>query len=121
MRNLVLGAGALFLAFPGAALAQDGTPASGVFKNAAEIYPLCTSSQTKEVEACDWYLMAAHDMMKFYGDTNMGGGKICLPMGTKAIEVRNAVLAYWRADPDSRKYSAVSTTYNALVEKFPCK
>lgn len=112
---------ALLIALPGTAMAQDdSTPSSGVFKTADQINSLCLSKKAEDVDACDWYIMAAHDMMKFYGDTEMGGDSICLPLGTKAEAVRGTVVAYWR-NPNSLKHSAVSTIYNALAAKYPCK
>lgn len=102
-------------------LAQDETPSTGVFKSAQQLYDLCTSPDSTEVEGCDYFLMSAHDMMKLYGDTGMGGDKICLPTGTTALELRETLLAYWEADFEGLKYSAVSTVYNALVEAYGCE
>lgn len=110
----------LGIAMPGAALAQSSTPSTGVFKTAQQVFDLCTSTEDDEIENCDFFIMASHDMMKFYGDTDMGGTKICVPMGSKELDIRNAVIAYWRANPEARKFSAVSTIYNALTQKFPC-
>ena len=106
---------------PGAALAQDdSTPSTGVFKTADEIYALCTSQDEAELEACDWYVMAAHDMMKVYGDTETGGTLLCIPEGTQVLTIREVVLAYWQADPEGLQYSAVSTIYNALEAEYGC-
>ena len=115
---LVLAGGALL---PVVAPAQDdSTPSTGVFKTAEEIHALCVSEAAADLEACDWYIMAAHDMMKFYGDTDAGGSKLCIPTGTQALTIRNVVLAYWNADPDGLQYSAVSTIYNALEAEYGC-
>ena len=106
---------------PGFALAQDdSTPSTGVFKTAEEVYDLCVSEDETDVEACDWYVMAAHDMIKFYGDTDTGGTKLCSPTGTQALVLREVVLDYWRGDPDGLQYSAVSTIYNALEAEYGC-
>lgn len=123
MPNRLLGAGvvaALVAGSPTGALAQEETPTSGVFKTAQQMYELCVSRSEEDQAACDWYIMAAHDMMKLYGDTNTGGLKICLPTGTQTIVVRNAVVNYWQQSPSSRRFSAVSTIYNALTGAFPC-
>ena len=104
MRTLInTGVAAVLLAggalAPWVALAQDdSTPSTGVFKTAEQIYMLCVSYDVSEVEACDWYLMAAHDMIKFYGDTETGGTKLCIPEGTQAQVIREVALDYWRAD-----------------------
>jgi hypothetical protein len=99
---------------------QDEVPSSGVFKTAREIFALCTSQDVEEVEACDWFIMGAHDMIKLYGDTELGGDRICIPMGTEQQKIRDTVLAYWRADSSSLRFSAASTIYNALVAAYPC-
>jgi len=123
--SIKAGAGAVLLAWsalaPGAVLAQDdSTPSSGVFKTAEEIHALCTSDDESEIDACDWYLMAAHDMMKFYGDTETGGAVLCIPEGTRADTIRTVVLEYWQADAEGLQYSAVSTIYNALEAEYGC-
>ena len=110
----------LAAALPVAATAQDSTPSTGVFKTAQQLYDMCTSDDETDVEMCDWFIMSAHDMMKFYGDTDMGGSEICLPMGTKELDVRNAVLSYLQGRSGSMGYSAVSTIYNALTAAYPC-
>ena len=126
MRNSIkAGAAAVLLAgsalAPGGALAQDdSTPSTGVFKTAGEIHELCTSDDEGDVEACDWYIMAAHDMIKFYGDTDTGGTKLCIPMGTQQQVLRRIVVNYWQADPDGLRHSAVSTIYNALEAVYGC-
>ena len=124
-RQIKSGAAAVLLAasaaLPGAAAAQDeSTPSTGVFKTAGEINALCVSGDAADVEACDWYIMAAHDMIKFYGDTETGGAELCIPTGTRVEEIREVLLEYWRTDPDSLEYSAVSTIYNALEEAYGC-
>lgn len=109
------------LAMPSAVRAQDdAVPSTGVFKTGEDLFPLCTSAKADEVEYCDWYVMAAHDMIKFYGDTGTGGDKICLPVGSKEVAVREAVVNYWRNRPEARRYSAASTIYNALSERYGC-
>ncbi|WP_428683441.1 Rap1a/Tai family immunity protein [Sphingopyxis sp.] len=100
--------------------AQDTTPSSGVFKTGQQVYDLCVSSNTADLDNCDYFIMGAHDMVKFFGDTDMIDSKICLPEGIKAIAVRNVVLAYWRAKIVRLKYSAVSGISNALAEKYGC-
>ena len=126
MGNLIKsGAAAMLLAgsvlCPGLATAQDdSTPSTGVFKTAEEVYSLCVSEIVADVEACDWYIMGAHDMIKFYGDTDTGGTKLCIPEGTQALVIREVVLDYWRADPEGLRYSAVSTIYNALEAEYGC-
>lgn len=102
------------------AAAQDTTPSSGVFKTGQQIYDLCVSKDAADLEQCDYFIMAAHDMIIFYGDTKMAESKICLPAGTKVVDIRDVILARWRADPGALEYSAVSVIRNALNEKYGC-
>lgn len=102
------------------AAAQESTPSSGVFKTGRQVYDLCVSKVDGDVDMCDYFIMAAHDMIKLYGDTDMAEGDICLPKGVTALEVRNVVLDYWKAKTSSLQYSAVSSIRNALIEKYSC-
>ncbi|WP_422060251.1 Rap1a/Tai family immunity protein [Sphingopyxis sp.] len=102
------------------AAAQDSTPSSGVFKTGQQVYDLCTSKSASELDTCDTFIMAAHDMIKLYGDTKMAEGNICLPTGTTVLEVRGAVLDYWRGKKGGLKFSAVSSIRNALFQKYTC-
>jgi hypothetical protein len=120
IRTITLSFAALAMMAVAPVSAQDTTPSSGVFKTGQQVYDLCVSSKTADLDNCDYFIMGAHDMVKFFGDTDMTDSKICLPDGIKAIEVRNVVLAYWRAKTVRLKYSAVSAISNALVEKYGC-
>jgi len=100
--------------------AQDSTPSSGVFKTGQQVHDLCTSKAASDLDTCDTFIMAAHDMIKLYGDTKMAEDNICLPTGTTVLEVRGAVLDYWRGKQGGLKYSAVSSIRNALFQKYPC-
>lgn len=113
-------AAVLLAAGPGMLAAQESTPSSGVFKTAQQMFDLCQSSDAGDIEMCDSFIMGAHDMVKFYGDTGTGGSPICIPVGTQVLDVRNTVMAYWQNDTAGLQYSAVSTIYNALVEAYPC-
>jgi len=120
IRKITLSLAALAMTAFAPAVAQDTTPSSGVFKTGQQVYDLCVSSKVTDLDNCDYFIMGAHDMVKFFGDTDMTDSKICLPEGIKAIEVRNVVLAYWRAKTVRLKYSAVSAISNALAEKYGC-
>ncbi|WP_171982393.1 Rap1a/Tai family immunity protein [Sphingomonas sp. LM7] len=113
--------GALML--PVAAMAQDGTPARGVFKTGEQVYADCVSTDAESVARCDWFLMGAHDMASYYQDTDQIEVDFCIPRGTTAETIRKVAVDRWRAQPQSRKYSAVSGLLNALSEKYPgpCK
>lgn len=123
--RLMLTAAAIVLsaASTAPAWAQDAIPARGVFKQGTNILSLCSSTKPADVDACDYYLMAAYDMASYFQDTGQAEATFCMPKGTTALTLRNAVTAYWRKKPDSQKYSAVSNIVNALDEAYPgaCK
>lgn len=120
-RKSVVPAALLLAAAPAApASAQDSTPSSGVFKTGQQVYDLCVSKTAAERDACDYFIMGAHDMIKLYGDTKLAADNVCLPEGITALEVRNAVLDYWRGKTGGLKFSAVSSIRNALFQKYPC-
>ena len=104
------------LALPGAAVAQS--PSTGVFKDGNELYPLCTSRRDNDVSNCEWFLMGAHDMAKYYDDTS-GNNTFCTPPGFNAARLRELMVAFWRDNPDARRFSASSATRHVLTQNFP--
>lgn len=117
IRHVALAATAAALFIAGAAAAQ--TPGTGVFKDGAELYPLCTSSQSADIQICEWYLMGAYDMAKYYDDTS-GNHTFCTPTGTvNAARVRELVVAHLRDNPDHRRFSASSVLRHVLVQNYP--
>ena len=122
MRRTVLRGIAVLFAVAAAmpATAQESMPSSGVFKTGQQVYDLCVSKAVSDQDQCDYFIMAAHDMIKLYGDLELAEGNICLPKGVAALEVRKVVLDYWRGKPGGLKFSAVSSIRNALFQKYPC-
>lgn len=104
----------------GPSTAQDSVPSSGVFKSAKQIQEMCASKNTGDVVACDYYIMAAHDMIKYYGDLKLADGNVCSPKNVPSADVRAVVMEYWRGHPATLNLSAVSSIRNALFEKYPC-
>lgn len=100
---------------------EESMPSTGVFKTSQQLSDMCNSEEDADLDGCYYFLMGAYDMMKFYGDVDLGGAKICAPDNVTADLVRKAVLDYWSKHPGTMKLSASSSVYNALVEGFPCK
>jgi hypothetical protein len=123
VRKLLAGLVFAAMAIPDAAAAQDSTPARGVFKEGEQVYIDCISADKAAVERCDWFLMGAHDMATYYQDTKQIEVAFCVPKATTAETIQKVAVDRWRAQPQSRKYSAVSGFLNALSEKYPgpCK
>ncbi len=110
-----------FLAGPVAA--QDTTPASSIFKTSQQVFDACTSSVAAEVSSCEWYLMAAYDMVLYFQDTDQVADRFCLPDGSTAVQLRELVVKYWTARTGALNTSAVSTIWNAIEAAYPgaCK
>lgn len=104
---------------PFAAAAQDAIPARGVFKSGEQVYVDCIASDAAAVARCDWFLMGAHDMATFYQDTSQIEAAFCVPQHVDIETLRKVAVDRWRAQPESRKFSAVSSLLNALSEKYP--
>lgn len=117
--KLVAGLALAAVTMPAAAAAQDSTPARGVFKTGEQVYEDCIATDEAALGRCDWFLMGAHDMATFYQDTDQIEAVFCIPKGTTAETLRKVAVDRWRAQPESRKYSAVSSLLNALSEKYP--
>ena len=108
---------------PGVAQAQESIPASGIYKTGQQIYDLCTSKNRADIDKCEYFLMGAHDSFIYFQDIGELDKAICVPTGTGSEVLREVAVTYWRDNPDTRKYSAVSSFWNALVARFPapCK
>lgn len=124
MKSIFAAASAITLlaASASASLAQPPatTPSTGVFKTGQQVYDMCVSNKAEDITACDWFIMAGHDMMKFYGDIGMGGDKICVPQGTTSAALRQTLVDFWKEAPARRTSSASSAIYIALRDKYPC-
>ena len=123
MRELLAGLAFAAVAIPASAVAQDSTPARGIFKSGEEVYAQCIATDQASLNRCDWFLMAAHDMATYYQDTKQIEVDFCVPKAIKTEEIRQVAVDRWRTKPPSRRYSAVSGFLNALIEKYPgpCK
>lgn len=121
MRPLILCAASIVaaMAFPASAGIQDRTSNGATFKTGEQLYAACTSKVAAEVDRCEWYLMAAHDMAMYLSDTGEIAVTFCVPAGTKAERLRTIAVEYWRARPASRRFSAVSSFSNALHGALP--
>lgn len=120
---------AMFIA--AAALALHATPATaqeakapGVFKTGEQLYQSCISDVASDVKACDWFLMGAHDMAAMARDLGwVDKDNFCMPRDVDIVRLRTLAVELWREDAESRRYSAVSATLNAITAAYPgaCK
>lgn len=124
MRLMLAAASLAALALmPGVAQAQESIPATGIYKTGQQIYDLCISAKKGDVDKCEFFLMSAHDSFTYFQDIGELDKAICVPHGTTSDVLREVAVTYWRDNPGVRKYSAVSSFWNALVARFPapCK
>jgi hypothetical protein len=92
---------------------------SGTFKTGQELYAACTSSDEADLDTCDWYIMGVHDAVILHQDVEWVETTICVPDGSLAETLREAVVAYLEAS-DNREFTAVSMVYNAFEEYYSC-
>ncbi len=97
------------------------TNAPSIFKTGDQLYAACTSEQASELDKCDWFVMASHDMSSYFQDTDKAPKVFCSPEGLTAGALRTVVIEYLRSRPDSRQYSAVSNVQNAIEASYPCE
>lgn len=114
---------ALFALHAAPATAQEAK-APGVFKTGEQLYQSCISDVPSDVKACDWFLMGAHDMAAMARDLGwIDRDNFCMPRDVDIVRLRTLAIQLWRDDADSRRYSAVSATLNAITAAYPgaCK
>ncbi len=114
-----------------ASLASLTTPAAaqearapGVFKSGEQLYQSCISDVASDVKACDWFLMGAHDMAAMARDLGwVDKDNFCMPRDVDIVRLRGLAVELWRDNAESRRYSAVSATLNAITAAYPgaCK
>ncbi len=122
-RLSILALGAALSATPAPAPAQEAR-APGVFKTGEQLYQACISDVASDVKACDWFLMGAHDMAAMVRDMGwIDRDNFCMPRDVDIVRLRALAVELWRDNPDSRRYSAVSATLNAITAAYPgaCK
>ncbi|MEZ0242113.1 MAG: Rap1a/Tai family immunity protein [Sphingomonas sp.] len=104
------------LAFASPAFAQSTS--SGI-RTGQQMLDQCTSSRAADLAACDAFLTGAQNAFIYLQDIGQTDKDICVPPGTAPAVLRQVAIDYWRANPGSRKFSAVSSFWNALVARFP--
>ncbi len=112
------------LALHAAPAAAQEAKAPGVFKTGEQLYQACISDVASDVKACDWFLMGAHDMAAMARDLGwIDRDNFCMPRDVDVVRLRALAVELWRDNADSRRYSAVSATLNAITAAYPgaCK
>lgn len=123
IRNRLIAASLACVAFAFAspAMAQSAQVASGI-KTGQQMFDQCTSTNKADIAACETFLLGAHNAFIYLQDIGQTDKDICVPAGLTASVLRVAAVDYWRTNPGSRKFSAVSGFWNALAARFsaPC-
>jgi len=112
--RLVLACAAAF-AFVPVAEAQT----VGGLKSGQQMLDLCVSAKATDIAACDSFLAGARESFIYLQDIGQIDRDICVPTGTGPAELRQTAVDYWRANPAGRRYSAVSSFWNALAARYP--
>lgn len=89
------------------------------YKTGQQMLDLCGSPRAADLAECDSFLSGARDSFLYLQDIGQIDRDICIPAATGAVTLRQTAVDYWRANPAGRKYSAVSSLWNALAARFP--
>ena len=115
-RGMVLGLLAVF-AISGDALAQKEPG----FENGESLFDICAGPGGPWRNAfCLGYILGIADIMAKSG-TQVEGFGACFPSDVTQGQVRDSVVTWLRANPDSRQYGATGLVAKALSEAFPCR
>jgi hypothetical protein len=101
---------AAVLSYAGAAAAQRFSPVDG-----NKLLGFCTS---KSPVGCDAYISGVADAIAAGGP---GKAPACIPDGVTGVQLRDVMVKYLKAHPESRQQKAGTLTVRALGQAFPCK
>ncbi len=107
----------------GAAQAQRFSNLSG-----EKLVQLCTSRDARAVEGCTAYIDGIADTSAFYQTLRPGNGSkgaplpgyICIPATTTGVQLRQAVIDWFKKHPDQGQKQASGIVLRALDETFLC-
>ena len=121
MKTLLIAAA--LLGFAGTAHAQRFSNLSG-----AKLVELCTSKDPRAIEGCTAYIDGIADTSAFFqrlrpGDGSKGAalpGYICVPASTTGVQLRQAVVDWFKKHTDQGQRQASGIVLRALDETFLC-
>lgn len=101
--------------------APQGVPANGGFLVARGLYASCVALEAGEQLACRTYLMGIADAMAMHMDNRWAPPVLCNAGALEINQLGPIYADYMRRNPDKADWTAASTAYNALVERYPCR
>lgn len=121
MKTLLLAAA--LVAMAGSANAQRFSNLTG-----AKLIEFCTSKEPRHVEGCTAYIDGIADTSAFYmrlrpQDGSKGAllpGYICIPPSTTGVQLRTAVMDWFKKHADQGQRQASGIVLRALDETFMC-
>ena len=90
--------------------------ASGGFFSGTQFYDLCQ----KDRASCILFVEATVDSANSTLDALERSRPACYPSGTRASELTDVAVQYFRSHPDERQYIASSTIMLSLIKAYPC-
>lgn len=111
---------AALAAAPVAAQQQPEVISSGGFLLGRALYTSCISPEANEQLACRSYMMAIADSMAMHKDNGWAPQSLCAAENLQIAQLGSIYVEYIRRNPDKIDWTAASTAYNALAERFPC-
>ncbi|OZA93465.1 MAG: hypothetical protein B7X57_04915 [Erythrobacter sp. 34-65-8] len=100
---------------------QQGVASSGGFLVARGLYTSCVALEAGEQLACRSYLMGIADAMAMHVDNRWGPPVLCNAATLDVSQLGSIYADYMRRNPDKADWTAASTAYNALTERYPCQ
>ncbi len=91
-----------------------------VYVTGATLYSQCVNPAAEPQAACMSYIMGAIDLEAIGEGVGRLPPTLCLPENVPPARLRDIVVAYYRANPDKRQYSAAGVVVTALAVEYPC-
>jgi Rap1a immunity proteins len=116
LRALVLAAG---LVWPVSAFSETATRDAVSFVLAKDLFGFCSDRSANSQSFCSGYLAGVVDTLGVFNA--MGATKIaCVQQSTTNDRVKDTVMQYLAAHPETRDFAAAGEGLMALQAAFPC-
>jgi len=97
-------------------------PAVGAYVDGNFILRTCRDKTDNEKQAfCMGYVGGVSDTSDTVAASYTGAAKVCKPAGVTLPQIADLAIAWLKANPSKRHFSASTVVVIALVEAFPCK
>ena len=114
---------ALALAAQGSVAAPPPAPTRSTakmnFTHGSDIIARCTSDTPQDGSFCFGFVAAVYESVRAY-ETWLNIREFCVPAGVTLSDMRDAVVARIRKNPNDRLGQGASVVILALKEKWPC-